>query len=52
MSRIISWFRENRYWLLLGFLAILIISLSFGVGYLIAKQKNPAPIIIEKTNES
>ncbi len=33
-------------------LSVLLISLSFGVGYLIAKEANPAPIIIEKCSEN
>lgn len=30
---------------------VLIFSLGFGIGYLIAKQANPAPIIIEKISD-
>jgi len=32
--------------------SFLFLSLSFGMGYLIAKEANPAPIIIEKANTS
>ena len=44
-----------KNWLLkreviLFLLLFLITSLSFGLGYLLAKQNNIAPIIIEKNN--
>lgn len=52
MSRIKIWFKTNQWRFIIGFLLILIISLSFGIGYLIAKQQSPSPIIIEKNNEN
>ncbi len=36
--------RWTHIWLLLA----LIVTLSFGLGYLIAKQANPTPIVIEQ----
>ncbi|MBI3046522.1 MAG: hypothetical protein HYY86_03255 [Candidatus Harrisonbacteria bacterium] len=40
---------KNRK-VVLFLLLFLISSLSFGLGYLLAQQNNPAPIIIEKIN--
>jgi len=34
--------------LIAGFIIIFIFTLGFGLGYLFAKESNPAPIIIEK----
>ena len=50
LSRIKTWFQEKWRWLLVGFILALIITISFGIGYLTAKQANPAPIIIEKNS--
>lgn len=33
-------------------IVIVLISLSFGIGYLVAKNANPAPIVIEKCSET
>ena len=41
---------NNRKYLLISALAFLIFSLGFGIGYLIAKESSPAPIIIEKNS--
>jgi len=48
LSNFKDWFKEKWRWILVGFILVLIITLSFGIGYLIAQQVNPAPIIIEK----
>ncbi|MCP6720009.1 MAG: hypothetical protein KJI72_01605 [Patescibacteria group bacterium] len=40
----------KQKWFLLGFILFLIVTLSFGIGYLVAKEANPAPIIIEKNS--
>jgi len=42
--------KNKRKWFLLGFILLLIVSLSFGIGYLIGREANPAPIIIEKSS--
>jgi len=50
LSNFKVWLKEKWRWLLVGFILILIITISFGIGYLTAKQANPAPIIIEKNS--
>ena len=40
--------QENKKNIAIAFLLTLIISLSFGLGYLFAQENNHAPIIIEK----
>ncbi|MGC9603513.1 MAG: hypothetical protein ABSF47_03535 [Minisyncoccia bacterium] len=51
MSNISDWIKRNRvdvaFWLGL----IIIVSLSFGLGYLVASQSSPAPIVIEKNSQ-
>ena len=51
MSNLAYWLKEHRtavvFWLGLA----VIISLSFGLGYLTAGQSGSAPIIIEKNSE-
>lgn len=42
--------KSRRREILLFFLLFLISSISFGLGYLTAKELNPAPIIIEKNS--
>ena len=40
--------KDNRsFWISVAIL-ILVITVSFGLGYIVAKQVNPAPIIIEQ----
>ena len=46
--RVPEWFKKRE--VALFFVFFLISSLSFGIGYLLAKQENIAPIIIEKGN--
>jgi len=46
MSTIKTYLKKREIMLFL--LLFLVISLSFGLGYLLAKQNNVAPIIIEK----
>lgn len=48
LSTIINWLKSREVVLFL--LLFLLTSLSFGLGYLLAKQENIAPIIIEKAN--
>ncbi|MFA5084288.1 MAG: hypothetical protein WC475_02815 [Candidatus Paceibacterota bacterium] len=43
--------RENKRNIIIVFLLLLVISLSFGLGYLFARENNHAPIIIEKCSE-
>lgn len=46
MSRIVNFFKKRE--VILFLLLFLISSLSFGLGYLAAKENNHAPIIIER----
>jgi len=50
MSNLTGWLKENRaaiaFWLGL----FIIVSLSFGLGYLLGHQSHPAPIIIQKNS--
>lgn len=50
MSNLIDWLKDNKvditFWLGLA----VIVSLSFGIGYLMASQTQPAPIVIEKNS--
>ena len=48
MSRIIESIKKHQKKIALFLIFLLAITLSFGVGYLLAKETNPAPIIIEK----
>lgn len=48
---IIDWLTENKKWLLFWFAAAIFLSISFAAGYLVAEQKNPAPIIIEQCDD-
>jgi len=48
MSSFKNLIQENKRNIAIIFLLILIISLSFGLGYLLARENNRAPIIIEK----
>jgi len=48
MSRLKNFIWEYKRHILLILLLFLIISLSFGLGYLLARETNRAPIIIEK----
>jgi len=52
MSTFVYWFQDNKHLLLFLFIISLTASLSFGFGYLMANQTNPAPIIIEKCSEN
>jgi len=45
--KLVDWFKKNS-WIMPFFIFILLLTLSFGLGYLFAGQANPAPIIIEK----
>lgn len=48
LSRLVDFIKEYKRVILLFLLLLLIISLSFGLGYLLARETNQAPIIIEK----
>lgn len=51
LSRLKILIQEYKRAILLVLLLFLIISLSFGLGYLLARESNRAPIIIEKCSE-
>lgn len=51
MSIIRDFFKEKRDWLILGIIAFLVMALTFGLGYITAKDENPTPIIIQKNSE-
>ncbi len=46
--RIKNWLVEQKGWITLWAIAVVLVLLSFGLGYLLGKSDNPAPIIIEK----
>ena len=48
-SKLSDWFKKNL-WVIPIFILILLLTLSFCLGYLFAGQTNPAPIIIEKNS--
>ncbi|MEK7574014.1 MAG: hypothetical protein AAB514_00575 [Patescibacteria group bacterium] len=48
MSSFQNFIQENKRNILIAFLSFLIVSLSFGLGYLLARETNQTPIIIEK----
>ena len=48
MSIFIDYIKENLKWIVFWSASILLLFISFGAGYLMAKEVNPAPIIIEK----
>jgi hypothetical protein len=48
LSRLKFLIQENKRNVLIVFLLFLVISLSFGLGYLWARETKRAPIIIEK----
>lgn len=50
MNKLKSIFAANKNMAVTVLAASLIASLSFGLGYLIAKEEAPAPIIIEKSS--
>lgn len=50
--KIKEWATENRRDVIVFFLAFLISSLSFGLGYLVNREFNHAPIIIEKCSDN
>jgi hypothetical protein len=49
LSTIKSYLKKRE--IILFLLLFLISSLSFGLGYLLAKNENPAPIIIERAGD-
>lgn len=46
-----SWFLENKKGIVSAIFVALVASLSFGLGYLVNRELNHAPIIIEKRSE-
>ncbi|MEK7086827.1 MAG: hypothetical protein AAB935_01055 [Patescibacteria group bacterium] len=50
MSNLTDWSKENRTAIIFWLGLAIFISLSFGIGYLVAHQANPAPIIIQKNS--
>jgi hypothetical protein len=51
MNQVKEWFKEHRKDIILFVLIFLISSISFGLGYLVNREFNRAPIIIEKACE-
>ena len=51
MSRIIESIKKHKKRIALFLIFLLAITLSFGIGYLLAEETNPAPIIIEKHSD-
>lgn len=51
MSNIFTWIKEHKAGITLAFGLAVIVSLSFGLGYLVGEQANPAPIVIEKNSQ-
>ena len=47
----IEWAKDKKQWIFFFLVLALLMVASFGVGYMLAKDQNPAPIIIEKANE-
>lgn len=47
-----SWFQGRKEQILLAVLLFLVISVSFGLGYLIRGEASKAPIVIEKCSEN
>jgi len=52
MSRFKDFFQSNKRNIIIILLVILIVSLSFGLGYLFARENHQAPIIIEKCSSN
>lgn len=51
----IDWLKENRQNIIWGVLLLLVLSLSFGLGYLTNRElgkANRSPIVIEKCSEN
>ncbi|MDI6820884.1 MAG: hypothetical protein QMD65_01765 [Patescibacteria group bacterium] len=48
MSRFNMWLKDKKIWIIFWVGLFIVVTLSFGIGYLVAKEANPAPIIIEK----
>ena len=48
LSRIIEFVKKHQKKIALFLIFFLAVTLSFGIGYLLAEEANPAPIIIEK----
>ena len=46
-----SWFQGRKEQIFLAILLFMIISVSFGLGYLIRGEASKAPIVIEKCSE-
>jgi hypothetical protein len=50
MSNVFTWLKEHKTGITLALGLAVIVSLSFGLGYLTGQQANPAPIIIQKNS--
>jgi hypothetical protein len=48
--RLKNWIIGHGGWIKLAVVALTIIFLSFGVGFVIGRESNPTPIIIEKNS--
>ncbi len=51
MSNLTDWLKENKIKITFWIGLVVIVSLAFGLGYLMASQTQPAPIVIEKNSE-
>jgi len=51
MSNVFDWVKKNRVSITFWLGLIIIVSLSFGLGYLVAGQSSPASIIIDKNSQ-
>jgi hypothetical protein len=50
MSNIFTWIKEHKVGIIAAMGLGIIVSLSFGLGYLVGEQAHPAPIIIQKSS--
>ncbi|MGC9046535.1 MAG: hypothetical protein ACP5IC_00195 [Minisyncoccia bacterium] len=48
MSRLINKIKQNKFYIFIVAIIILIVLFIFGVGYLFGYSKNQSPIIIQK----
>ncbi len=45
-----NWIADHGGWIKLAIIALAIVFLSFGVGFVMGRGSNPTPIIIEKNS--
>jgi hypothetical protein len=51
MSRFRIYLSEHKRSMILGLLFFLAVTLAFGIGYLVALEANPTPIVIEQCSQ-